>query len=98
MASPSTTAGTLCSMTAASIPDRILALPDGYGTMIGERGQTLSAGERQRIALARALLAAPKVLVLDEPTSALDEANERVIAEALSRALDGRTAILITHR
>jgi ATP-binding cassette subfamily B protein len=83
---------------AASIHERILALPDGYGTMIGERGQTLSAGERQRIALARALLAAPKVLVLDEPTSALDEANERVIAEALSRALDGRTAILITHR
>jgi ATP-binding cassette subfamily B protein len=83
---------------AASIHDRILALPDGYDTLIAERGQTLSAGERQRIALARALLANPKVLVLDEPTSALDEANERAIAETLVRVAEGRTAILITHR
>jgi ATP-binding cassette subfamily B protein len=83
---------------AASIEDRILALPQGYDTIIAERGQTLSAGERQRIALARALLADPKVLVLDEPTSALDEANERAIAETLVRVAQGRTAILITHR
>jgi ATP-binding cassette, subfamily B, bacterial len=83
---------------AASIHDRILALPEGYDTLIAERGQTLSAGERQRIALARALLANPKVLVLDEPTSALDEANERAIAETLVRVAEGRTAILITHR
>ena len=83
---------------AASIHDRILALPDGYSTIIAERGQTLSAGERQRIALARALLANPKVLILDEPTSALDEANERAIAETLVRVAEGRTAILITHR
>ncbi len=83
---------------AASIHERILALPDGYGTIIAERGQTLSAGERQRIALARALLADPKVLILDEPTSALDEANERAIAETLVRVAEGRTAILITHR
>jgi ATP-binding cassette, subfamily B, bacterial len=83
---------------AAAIHERILALPDGYETTIAERGQSLSAGERQRIALARALLADPKVLVLDEPTSALDEANERAIAETLSSALAGRTAILITHR
>jgi ATP-binding cassette subfamily B protein len=83
---------------AASMHERILALPDGYGTVIAERGQTLSAGERQRIALARALLANPQVLVLDEPTSALDEANERAIAETLVRAAEGRTAILITHR
>ncbi len=83
---------------AASIHERILALPDGYDTVIAERGQTLSAGERQRIALARALLADPKVLVLDEPTSALDEANERAIAETLVKATAGRTAILITHR
>ncbi len=82
----------------AAIHERILALPNGYETVIGERGQTLSAGERQRIALARALLADPKVLVLDEPTSALDEGNERAIAETLTRALAGRTAILITHR
>jgi ATP-binding cassette subfamily B protein len=83
---------------AAAIHDRILALPQGYDTIIAERGQTLSAGERQRVALARALLANPKVLVLDEPTSALDEANERAIADTLSNALAGRTAILITHR
>ena len=83
---------------AASIHERILALPDGYETIIAERGQTLSAGERQRVALARALLANPKVLILDEPTSALDEANERAIAETLVRVAEGRTAILITHR
>ena len=83
---------------AVAIHERIMALPDGYDTIIAERGQTLSAGERQRIALARALLAEPKVLVLDEPTSALDEANERAIADTLSGALAGRTAILITHR
>jgi ATP-binding cassette subfamily B protein len=83
---------------AAAIHDRIEALPQGYDTIIAERGQTLSAGERQRIALARALLADPKVLVLDEPTSALDEANERAIADTLVRVAEGRTAILITHR
>jgi ATP-binding cassette, subfamily B, bacterial len=82
----------------ASIHERILALPEGYDTIVAERGQTLSAGERQRIALARALLADPKVLILDEPTSALDEANERAIAETLVRVAEGRTAILITHR
>jgi len=82
----------------AAIHDRIRALPNGYDTVIGERGQTLSTGERQRIALARALLTNPAVLVLDEPTSALDEGNERAIAETLTRALAGRTAILITHR
>jgi ATP-binding cassette, subfamily B, bacterial len=83
---------------AAAIHERILDLPEGYNTSIAERGQTLSAGERQRIALARALLADPKVLILDEPTSALDEANERAIAETLVRVAAGRTAILITHR
>jgi len=82
----------------ASIHERILALPEGYDTIVAERGQTLSAGERQRIALARALLANPRVLILDEPTSALDEANERAIAETLVRVAAGRTAIVITHR
>jgi ATP-binding cassette subfamily B protein len=82
----------------ASIHERIMALPQGYDTILAERGQTLSAGERQRFALARALLANPKVLVLDEPTSALDEANERAIADTLVRVMQGRTAILITHR
>ena len=83
---------------AAAIHERIVALPEGYATVLAERGQALSAGERQRIALARALLADPKVVVLDEPTSALDEANERTIAETLVSALAGRTAIVITHR
>ncbi|HXA48804.1 MAG TPA: ABC transporter ATP-binding protein, partial [Candidatus Acidoferrum sp.] len=83
---------------AAAIHERILQLPQGYDTSLAERGQTLSAGERQRIALARALLANPKVLVLDEPTSALDEANEQAIADTLRCALAGRTVILITHR
>jgi ATP-binding cassette subfamily B protein len=83
---------------AASIHQRIESLPEGYETVVAERGQTFSAGERQRIALARAILADPKVLVLDEPTSALDEENERAIAATLSTALAGRTAIVITHR
>jgi ATP-binding cassette subfamily B protein len=83
---------------AASIHEHIESLPEGYETVIAERGQTFSAGERQRLALARAILADPKVLVLDEPTSALDDENERVIAQTLSTALAGRTAIVITHR
>lgn len=88
----------VCAAKDAAIHERILALPDGYDTITAERGQTLSAGERQRIALTRALLANPRVLILDEPTSALDEANERAIVETLVRAAEGRTAILITHR
>ncbi len=93
-----TDAEIMAAASAASIHHRILDLPDGYRTIVAERGQTLSAGERQRLALARALLANPRVLVLDEPTSALDEENERIIADTLSSALSGRTAIIITHR
>jgi ATP-binding cassette, subfamily B, bacterial len=74
------------------------ALPDGYETLVGERGMRLSGGERQRISLARAFLRDAPVLVLDEPTSAVDLATERAIAEAMHRLVEGRTTFLITHR
>ena len=83
---------------AAAIHDRILALPQQYDTLVGERGLTLSAGERHRITLARALLRNPPVLVLDEPTAALDPETEREIIDSLRTALRGRTAVVITHR
>jgi len=83
---------------AAAIQERIQALPQQYDTIVGERGLTLSAGERQRITIARALLRNPSVLVLDEPTAALDVETEREIVESLATALRGRTAIIITHR
>jgi ATP-binding cassette subfamily B protein len=73
-------------------------LPNGVDTIVHERGQTLSAGERQLLALARAFLARPRVLVLDEATSSLDLKSETIIEQALDRLLEGRTAILIAHR
>jgi ATP-binding cassette subfamily B protein len=73
---------------------RAAALPLDLDTIVGERGQALSVGERQRIAIARALLRDPRVLILDEPTAALDAANEQIVAQALR----GRTVVLITHR
>jgi ATP-binding cassette subfamily B protein len=82
----------------AAIHDRILALPQQYDTLVGERGLTLSAGERHRITVARALLRNPPVLVLDEPTAALDPETEREIVDSLRSTLQGRTAIVITHR
>ena len=72
--------------------------PEGLDTIVHERGQTLSAGERQLLALARAFLARPRVLVLDEATSSLDLRSETIIESALDRMLEGRTAILIAHR
>jgi ATP-binding cassette, subfamily B, bacterial len=84
--------------TAAGLDELILRLPEGYETKTGERGLALSAGERQRIAIARALLRRPSVLVLDEPTSALDADTEKIVARNLREHLRGCTVIVITHR
>ncbi len=83
---------------AAGLDELIRRLPEGYETKCGERGLALSAGERQRIALARALLRRPSVLILDEPTSALDSNTERVVASSLRAAMPDATLIVITHR
>ena len=83
---------------AAGLDELMRRLPEGYETKCGERGLALSAGERQRIALARALLRRPSVLILDEPTSALDSSTERLIASSLRAAMPDATLIVITHR
>jgi ATP-binding cassette subfamily B protein len=83
---------------AAPIHDTIAGLPDGYDTIVGERGFRFSGGERQRIAIARTILRNPPVLVLDEATSALDVQTERAVGEALERLAEGRTTIVIAHR
>jgi ATP-binding cassette subfamily B protein len=83
---------------AARIHDLVTSLPDGYDTVVGERGYRLSGGEKQRIAIARVLLKNPAVVILDEATSHLDSESEYAIQRALAEALVGRTAIVIAHR
>jgi ATP-binding cassette subfamily B protein len=83
---------------AANIHDFIAGLPDGYDTVVGERGYRLSGGEKQRLALARVILKDPRILVLDEATSSLDSHSEALIQEALKRVMAGRTSIVIAHR
>ncbi|MFJ8148737.1 ABC transporter ATP-binding protein/permease [Streptomyces sp. NPDC096048] len=99
LARPGATDGELArAARAAGIHEEIVALPDGYATVLGERGATLSGGQRQRLALARALLADAPVLVLDEATSAVDERREADIVRELLKAAGGRTVLLVAHR
>jgi ATP-binding cassette subfamily B protein len=83
---------------AAQIYELIDGLPDRFETVVGERGYRLSGGERQRLAIARVILANPRILLLDEATSSLDTLSERMIQQALTRLRQGRTTVAIAHR
>ncbi len=83
---------------AASAHGFVTSLPDGYDTLVGERGMKLSGGERQRISIARAFLKNAPILILDEPTSALDVNTETQILNAIQALMEGRTTLMIAHR
>jgi len=83
---------------AAQIWDLVSSLPNGFETMVGERGHRLSGGEKQRLAIARLLLKSPSIVILDEATAHLDSENEELVQKALAQALYGRTSIVIAHR
>lgn len=80
------------------LEDLVRSLPDGLDTVVGERGYRLSGGERQRLTIARLLLARQRVVILDEATAHLDNTSEAAVQEALTEALEGRTAVVIAHR
>ncbi len=82
----------------AYLHDFIQSLPDGYDTWVGERGTTLSGGEKQRLAIARTLLVNPRILILDDSTSSVDTETERLIRDSLGKLIEGRTTFIITHR